>query len=130
MSSAAPPFHGGGELVPVPPPLSSSSLPTMPSQDAMRRASSASSSVSATPSNADGGASNVKFASELDNANVEACLEYLTRPHMSWGSAMRHMAHRREVIDNHRASVFARSLAASSRAASLASTLRSDVDDL
>lgn len=130
MSSAAPPFHGGGELVPVPPPLSSSSLLTTPSQDAMRRASSASSSVSATPSNADGGASNVKFASELDNANVEACLEYLTRPHMSWGSAMHHMAHRREVIDNHRASVFARSLAVSSRPASLASTLRSDVDAL
>jgi hypothetical protein len=66
----------------------------------------------------------VKFASELDNANVEAYLEYLTRPHTSWESATRHVAHHRKVIENHRASVLARSLA-SSRCSSLASTMRS-----
>ncbi|KAG5504453.1 hypothetical protein JKF63_04905 [Porcisia hertigi] len=67
----------------------------------------------------------VKFTSELDNAATEAYLEYLTRPHTSWVSASRHMSHRREVIEEHRGSVYARSLARMRRA-SFASTVQSE----
>lgn len=71
----------------------------------------------------------VKFSSELDNAAVEAYLEYLTHPHTSWESASRHVAHRRAVMEEHNNTIYARSLAMLRRS-SFASTTRSEGGDL
>lgn len=109
-------------LTPTPPPSRRLGREHAPSDQPAGRPTSGSSSASArTATESRGG---VKFASDLDDANVEAYLEYLTRPHTSWDSATRHLAHRREVIEHHRASVFARSLT-SSLNASFVSTMRS-----
>lgn len=67
------------------------------------------------------GTSAVKFASELDNAAVEAYLEYLTRPHTSWESASRYAAQRKDALRHREPSVFTRSLASTSRSSSFAS---------
>ncbi|EPY18760.1 hypothetical protein AGDE_15619 [Angomonas deanei] len=58
----------------------------------------------------------VEFTSFLDELPVEACLEYLTRPHRSWDSAATYSYDRQRRIEDHRASVFARSLNASRNA--------------
>lgn len=58
----------------------------------------------------------VRLASALDGATVEACLEYLTRPHMSWRSALRFAERREERIAEHRMSASLRSLSASRNA--------------
>lgn len=99
-------------LVPSPPPVNGKPPGSNPSDGADAPAPAA--------------AAAVKFSSELDNAAVEAYLEYLTRPHNSWGSATRHLALRREVIEEHRNSVFARSLASSRHASFASSTARSE----
>ncbi|KPA83864.1 hypothetical protein ABB37_02057 [Leptomonas pyrrhocoris] len=123
-SAASPP------LVPSPP----SAHPTKaehPPPSRSGRPTSASSVATTTATIArrtTDGHAGVRFTSELDNANVDAYLEYLTRPHTSWDSATQHLARRREVIEGHRASVFARSLA-SSRRSSFASTMRSEGGD-
>lgn len=63
----------------------------------------------------------LETTSFLDSAPVEMCLEYLTRPHTSWDSAVRTMERQRERIQTHQNSIYARSVA-SSRCASFAST--------
>lgn len=57
----------------------------------------------------------------LDEAPVEACLEYLTRPHHSWDSASKVVQMQRERVAQHEASVLARSFAFSRRGSMLSS---------
>ncbi|KPI85315.1 hypothetical protein ABL78_5627 [Leptomonas seymouri] len=116
-------------LVPTPPPSRQArGEPSPPSHSDQATPASSGSTTATTTQRTAVARSGVKFSSELDNANVEAYLEYLTHPHTSWGSALRYMAHRREVIESHRTSVFARSLV-SSRRSSFASTMRSEGGD-
>ncbi|KAK7196030.1 hypothetical protein NESM_000536500 [Novymonas esmeraldas] len=106
-------------LVPSPPPVSGmrpSSHPAPEAGPSPAAVGGAAATTAPPPS--------VKLSSELDDAAVEAYLEYLTRPHTSWGSASRFQAHRRELIEEHRQSVYARSVALSRRS-SFASTARS-----
>lgn len=67
----------------------------------------------------------VKFTSFLDEVPVEACLEYLTRPHRSWDSAAKSLEYRRERIEGHNASVFARSLNVSRNSSYMEGSMRS-----
>lgn len=109
--------------VPSPPAVKGGRLPAHPGHD------SGPSPAAATPAPTAKVSAAVKFSSELDNAAVEAYLEYLTHPHMSWESASRHVAHCREVIEEHRNSIYARSLAMLRRS-SFASTIGSEGGDL
>ncbi|KAG5478735.1 hypothetical protein LSCM1_06139 [Leishmania martiniquensis] len=98
-------------LVPTPPPMKGWRPSSNTGHDPIPSTTASSPTPITAFAAADLSAAAVRFSSELDNAAVEAYLEYLTRPHTSWGSASRYVAHRREVIEEHRQSVYARSLA-------------------
>ncbi|KAG5478958.1 hypothetical protein CUR178_05539 [Leishmania enriettii] len=115
-------------LVPSPPPVKGWCPLLHPGHDSSPSTAAACPAPMTAFAAVEPGGDVVKFSSVLDNAAVEAYLEYLTRPHTSWGSASRFAAHRREVIEEHRHSVYARSLALLRRS-SFASTARSEGGD-
>ncbi|CCW67496.1 unnamed protein product [Phytomonas sp. Hart1] len=65
--------------------------------------------------------------SELNDLPVEACLEYLMRPHISWDSVISSLQRRRERVERHGASIMSRSLA-STRSNYFASTVSSSME--
>ncbi|XQJ27184.1 hypothetical protein NXY56_003175 [Leishmania guyanensis] len=98
-------------LAPSPPPVKGGRPSLHPGPGFGSSPAAAGPTPVAALSAAEPAAAAVKLSSELDNAAVEAYLEYLIHPHTSWESASRHLGHRREVIEEHRNFVYARSRA-------------------